>query len=123
MPRLRLCLAAIVCLLVAAAGHAADNALSLATAQGVVDKVEKDSLTIRPRGPDGRFDKSIKLRLTGTSQITTLTSAKRGAKTVVVQRTADARDLSPKQNVAIIFTTDSSGPVLLSAVAQPAGGK
>jgi hypothetical protein len=124
MSRTRVCLAVLVGLLLAAAGRAADApSLPLATASGTVDKVDKDSLTIRPRGPDGKFDKSIVLRLTGTSKIATLTAQKRGSKIVVVQLAADAKDLQPKQNVAAIYTNDADGPVLLSAVVQPAGEK
>jgi hypothetical protein len=123
MSRTRVCLALVACLLLAAAGHAADAPLPLATAQGTIDKVDKDSLTIRPRSPDGRFDKSVVLRLTGTTKITMLAAQKRGAKTVVVQRDTDVRDLQPKQAVAVIYTNDPDGPVLLSAVVQPAGEK
>jgi hypothetical protein len=123
MPRLRVLLAVSVCLLLAAAGRAADAPLPLVTAQGTIDKVDRDSLTIRPRGPDGKFDKSVVLRLTGTTRITTLTVRKSGKKTVVVQRDTDARDVQPKQAVAVIYTNDADGPVLLAAVVQPADGR
>jgi hypothetical protein len=123
MPRTRVCLALLAFLLLAATGRSADAPLPLATAQGTIDKVDRDSLTIRPRGPDGRFDKSMTLRLTGTSKITTLAAQKRGAKAVVIQRDTDARELQPKQAVAVIYTNDADGPVLLSAVVQPAGEK
>lgn len=123
MSRLRVCLAVVVCLLLAAAGRGADAPLPLVTAQGTIDKVDRDSLTIRPRGPDGKFEKSVVLRLTGTTKITTLTARKSGKKMVVVQRDTDARDVQPKQAVAVIYTNDPDGPVLLSAVVQPADGK
>jgi hypothetical protein len=123
MPRLQVLLAVSVCLLLAAAGRAADAPLPLVTAQGTIDKVDRDSLTIRPRGPDGKFDKSVVLRLTGTTKITTLTARKSGKKTVVVQRDTDARDVQPKQAVAVIYTNDADGPVLLAAVVQPADGR
>jgi hypothetical protein len=124
MSRTRVCLALLAALVLAAAGRAADApSFALATASGAVDKVDKDSLTIRPRGPDGKFEKSLVLRLTGTSKISTLTSQKRGAKTVVVQTDTGAKDLQAKQNVAVIYTTDADGPVLLSAVVQPASDK
>jgi hypothetical protein len=120
MSRLRVCLAAVLCLLLTAAGRAADAPLALATAQGTIDKVDKDSLTVRPRGPDGKFDKSVVLRLTGTTKILTLTTQTRAGKMVIVQRDIDAKDLQPKQTVAIIYASGPDGPVLLSAVAQPA---
>ena len=102
---------------------AADAPATLATASGTVAKVDKDSLTIRPRGPDGKFDKEITLKLTGTSKISTLASQTRAGKTVVVQRDTDAKDLQPKQTIAVIYTTGAGGAVLLSAVVQPAAGK
>ncbi len=102
---------------------AADAPATLSTASGTVAKVDKDSLTIRPRGPDGKFQAEIKLKLTGTSKISTLTTQTRAGKSVVVQRDADAKDLQAKQTIAVIYTTSSGGAVLLSAVVQPADGK
>ena len=102
---------------------AADAPTKLATAEGTIAKVDKDSLTIRPRGPDGKFQAEIKLKLTGTSKISILTTQTRAGKSVVVQRDADAKDLQAKQTLAVIYTTVSGGAVLLSAVVQPADGK
>jgi hypothetical protein len=59
--------------------------------------------------------------VTGTTKMSVVTNQKRGAKTVIVQRDADLRDLRPNQGVAVIYTTGQSGPVLLAAVVQPAG--
>lgn len=101
----------------------AADPLPLASAQGTVDKGDKESLTIRPRGPDGRFAKSITLRLTGTSRITTLGSQMRSGKVVVVQRDTDAKDLQSGQTIMVIYTTIKEGPVLLTAVVQPADEK
>jgi hypothetical protein len=123
MSRTRLCLALVAGLLLAAAGRAADNPLPLVTAQGLVEKVDKDSLTIRPRGPDGKFEKSVALKVTGTSKITTLSLQKRGSQTVLLQRDTDAKDVQPKQAVAVIYADSPDGPVLLAAVVQPAGEK
>jgi hypothetical protein len=112
-----------VLLLLPAITTAADAPAALATASGTVAKVDKDSLTIRPRGPSGQFEKDLKLKLTGTTKISTLAVQTRAGKTVVVQRDTDAKDLQPKQVIAVIYTTGSSGAVLLSAVVQPVGGK
>jgi hypothetical protein len=95
----------------------------LLTATGSVDKVEKDTLTIRPRGPGGKFEKNLALNITGTSEITTLTSQKRAGKVVFVQKKTDAKDLQPNQTIAVIYTTGASGSVLLAAVVQPVGDK
>jgi hypothetical protein len=92
----------------------------LTTAQGQVEKVEKDSLTIQPRAASGKFAKSVVLKLTGTSEFTLVSAQTRAGKVVIVQRKNDAKDLLPKQGIAVIYTTDKGGSVLLSAVAQPA---
>ena len=93
---------------------------TLAAAQGAVANVEKDSLTIRPRGPEGRFEKELVLQVTGSSHVTVLTFQTRAGKSVPVQQPTDVKDLKPQQSVAVIYTPAASGPVLLSAVALPA---
>jgi hypothetical protein len=103
---------------------AAGDALSLATAQGVVDKADKDSLTIKPRGADGKFQKTLVLKVTGTTKVTNLTPQKRGDKLVLTQRDAEAKDLEAGQLIAVIYAeAGKDGSVLLSAVVQPASGK
>jgi hypothetical protein len=107
-----------VALLLALAGLvAAQEALPLLTAQGIVEKVDKDTLTIQPRGEGGKFSKPIALKLTGTSKITTFSL--RDKKTVV-QREIDAKELRPKQSIAVTYTTTKDGNVLLTAVVQAA---
>ncbi len=91
--------------------------------QGVVQKVDHDTLTIRTREPDGRFGKTLALHLTGTSKLTTLTVVTRGGKSVLTQRDIEARDLEPKQSITFIYTTLKGSSVLLSAVVQPAEEK
>jgi len=88
------------------------------TAHGIVEKVEKDSLTLEPRLPDGKFGKAITLKLTGTSDIALVSMQKRGDKLVPVQKKVDAKDLSAKQPIAVIYTGEKEGSVLLSAVVQ-----
>jgi hypothetical protein len=117
-----LCLAALACLFLAGS-LAAQTAPALVTASGLVEKADKDSLTVRPRGPDGRFGKSIVLKLTGTSKVTIVTEQKRGGKATLVQRDAEAKDLQKNQAVAVIYATGPAGTVLLSAVALPEPGK
>jgi|SRR5579883_1293768 len=96
----------------------------LGVAQGVVDRVEKDSLAVKPRAANGQFQKALTLRLTGTSKVAVLSTQTRGGKVVLTQRDAEARDLTPGQAVAVVYAeAGSDGPVLLSAVAQPAAGK
>src|SRR6266853_893088 len=89
------------CLFLTAAVRAEPPALL--TASGLVEKADKDSLTIRPRGPDGRFGKSMTLKVTGTSRVTILTEQKRGGKLTVVQREVETKELQKNQTVAIIF--------------------
>jgi hypothetical protein len=124
MPRVYLYLLTAVCLFPAAAAPAADPTPTLAVAQGVIDKASKDSLTVQPRGSEsGKFAKNLKLRLTGTSHITTVAAEKRDGKTVLVQRDADPGELQPHQAVAVIYAEGPGGLTLLSAVVQPAGEK
>jgi hypothetical protein len=97
---------------------------TLAVAQGVVDKADKDTLMIKPRSADGRFQKAIALKLTGTSKVTVLTPQDRKGKVVLTQRDADAKDLTAGQTIAVIYTeAGKDGAVLLSAVVQPTAGK
>ena len=51
---------------------AADGVPPLGTATGVVEKATKDSLRIKPRGADGKFQKTIVLKVTGTSKVAIL---------------------------------------------------
>src|SRR5262249_22478889 len=102
---------------------AADDTPTLQIAKGTIEKVNKDSLTVRPREADGKFGKSLTLQLTGTTKISTLTMQKRSGKVVPVQRDTEAKELKAKQAIAIIYTTGSAGAVLLAAVVQPEGEK
>jgi hypothetical protein len=103
---------------------AADEAPALATASGAVEKGDKETLTVKPRGADGKFQKTIALKVTGTSKVTILTPQKRGDKVILTQRDAEAKDLVAGQVVAVVYAdTGKDGLVLLSAVAHPAPGK
>lgn len=97
--------------------------LPLATASGVVKKATANVLLVTPRGPDGRFGKTLALKLSGTSKVTLMTSQTRGGQVVVVQNPTAPRDLQPNQPIAVIYTIVQDEAVLLSAVAQPAPGK
>ena len=121
MSRSALWAAVLGCLFLVTAVRAEPPAL--VTASGLVEKADKDSLTIRPRGPEGRFGKSMTLKATGTSRVTILTEQKRGGKLTVVQREVETKELQKNQAVAVIFATAADGPVILTAVAHPAGGK
>jgi hypothetical protein len=119
MLRRRLVCTLLVCVCAAGLALAGDGAVTLATAHGTVEKVEKAHITILPRGPGGKFQSALKLRLTGTSNLSIVTAEKRGGKTVPVQRALDVKDLRPKQAIAVIYTPEKTGGVLLAGVAQP----
>jgi hypothetical protein len=89
----------------------------------MVEKVGKETLKVQTRGPDGKFGKTLTLKITGTSKITTLSQRQQAGKAVLVQRDADAKDLQPNQPITVIYAKGASGEVLLSAVVQPAAGK
>ncbi len=102
----------------------ADDLPALLTASGAIDKADKESLVVKPRGTDGKFQKTLTLKVTGTSKVTVLAPQKRGDKVVITQRDADAKDLVAGQQVAIIYAdAGKDGMVLLSAVAHPAPAK
>jgi hypothetical protein len=92
-------------------------------AEGLVEKFDKDVLTVQPRGPDGKFGKAVALKVTGTSRVAVLSLQSRGGKDVLVQKEIEAKDLKPKQALAVIYAETAGGPVLLSAVAHPAPEK
>jgi hypothetical protein len=122
MLRSRILLVGVAFLLLAASTIAAEP-LPLLMAHGTVDKVAKNSLTLRSRDAEGKFGKNLTLKLTGTSKITTLTSQTRDGKLVLVQREAEPADLQPRQVIAVIYTTVKEGSVLLTAVVQPGSEK
>ena len=95
----------------------------LLSGHGVIEKAGKDSLSIKLRGDDGKFGKSLVLKITGTSKVTTLIPQMRKDTVVITQKDTDAKDLQPKQTIALLYTMVKSGPVLLSAVVQPPAGK
>jgi hypothetical protein len=102
---------------VAAAALAGEAALELVAATGIVDKVDKDAVTIQPRGAGGKFTKKMVLKITGTSKLTAVAKEKRGGKLVPVQRDLDAKELEPSQSIAVIYV-GGADPTLLSAVVQ-----
>jgi len=122
MKRCRLGLALVVMVLLAAQALTADPP-PLLTASGAVDKVDNDTLTMKQRGPDGRFGKNLVLKVTGTSKVTTLLPQMRKGSLVLTQRDTEVKDLQPKQNIAVVYTLMNDSPVLLTAVAQPPAAK
>ena len=116
MRRLSMVLAA--CLVLA--GAARGQAPPLVTATGLVEKAGKDGLTIRPREAGGKFGKSVVLKVTGTSKVTSISQRKSGGKNVLVQREVEVKDLQRNQVIAVIYTTGPGGAVLLAGVVQPA---
>ena len=119
MLRIRLVSAALVSLALVGFALAGDSPVPLATAQGLVEKVDKTALTIQPRGAGGKFEKKLVLKLTGTSRVSTVTLQKRAGKLVPVQKDIDAKELLPSQQIAVIYTPDKAGGIVLTAVAQP----
>jgi hypothetical protein len=123
------CLSLVAALLLASAVVSAQDKkgaaeVPLLTASGAVEKADKDVLTVKPRGADGKFQKTLALKVTGTSKVGVLTPQKRADKVVLTQREAGAKDLVPGQAVAVIYAeAGKDGAVLLSAVAHPAPGK
>jgi hypothetical protein len=95
----------------------------LFVAQGTVDKVDKEALTVRTRGPDGKFGKSLVLKVTGTSRLATLRVRMQAGKPVATQKDTDLKDVEPKQSIALVYMMVQDTPVLLTAIVQPADDK
>jgi hypothetical protein len=112
-----------VLVVLAVARPAAAQAPALLVAQGTVEKADKETLTVRTREPDGRFGKTLALKLTGTSKVTTLSVVMQAGKPVLRQKDTDAKDLEAKQAIAFVYTMLKDSPVLLTAVVQQPGGK
>jgi len=97
---------------------------TLLTATGVVEKADKDTLTVKPRGADGKFQKAVSMKVTGTSKVTILAPQKRADKVVMTQRDIEVKDLVTGQTIAVIYAeVGKDGAVLLSGVAHPAPEK
>ena len=112
-------LSLVIVFTVAWLGFAADPP-PLSVAEGKVTKVEKDSISFQPRTEKGRFGKAITLKLTGTSNLSSVSYQERAGKPVLVQRKIEASDLKDNQLIAVIYSSTSKGEsVLLAAVAQP----
>src|SRR5258708_2884579 len=111
---------AVLALMLMAAVAAAQTSAPLMTAHGTIDKVGKDSITLRPRGADGKFEKAMVLKVTGTTRLTTLAPQVRAGKTVLTQKETDLKDVQTKLTIAVIYTKIKEGNVLLTGVVQPA---
>ena len=93
--------------------------LELTAGKGMVDKADKQVVTVQLHGAGGKFGKKVMLKITGTSKLTLLSKEKRGGKLVPVQREMDAKDLEANQAIAVIYLGGTE-PILLSAVVQHA---
>jgi hypothetical protein len=116
-------LAVLVLLVIPWVGLAADPP-PLSVAEGRVHEIKKDTLSFQPRGMDGRFGKSITLKITGTSSLSSVSYQERAGKPVLVQREIKASDLKANQLIAVIYSSTPKGDsVLLAGVAQPMAEK
>lgn len=95
----------------------------LLTAQGRVEKVDAGTLTVRPRGPDGKFGKNLVFKITGTSTVKTLTPRMQKGSVVMAQTETKIKDLQAKQVIAVVYTMVKESPVLLTAVVHPPSEK
>jgi hypothetical protein len=104
-------------LALAAAAAAANPPLRTAT--GTVKKVTANVLFVNPRGPDGRFQDTLVLKLSGSTKVYTLAAQLRGGKPILVQKETDPRTLQPDQTIAVIYAVTQEDLLLLSAVVHP----
>jgi hypothetical protein len=119
MKRFSVALAVLALVLVARVASAADDKPAFAVAEGKVDKIGKDTVTIQPRTSGGKFGKAITLKITGTTKVATISMREQGGKPVVVQRETDAKDLKKDQEIAVIYAVVKKDNILLAAVVKP----
>lgn len=99
--------------------EAADELPRIVVAQGMIEKVEKDEITVKPRGADGKFGKTLSLKITGTSHFSAVSLQKRGEKNVLVQKATEAKTLTSKHQISVIYAENGEGDlVVLSAVTR-----
>lgn len=98
--------------------RAADEPPRMQTVQGTINKVEKDSITIKHKSGDSKTEAKIAFKLTGTSRFSMLSTQKRGDKIVLVQKDAEVKNLAEKQTIAIIYANNAGDHILLAAVVQ-----
>jgi hypothetical protein len=115
---------ALALLALPAAARAADpEPVALATVQGVVSKVDAEagSLVVQPTGPDGKpSGKPVALKIAGTSNFFVVVRKEPpGKPPYLQQREVKARDLLPKQAVAVTYGKLKDDLIVLSAVAVP----
>jgi ferredoxin-fold anticodon binding domain-containing protein len=96
--------------------NAADGATPVHVVQGVIEKIEKDSIVLKPRASSGKFEKNMILKLTGTSRLSVVSTQKRGEATVFVQKDLDSKQLAEKQSIAVIFAKNGDDNVILTGV-------
>jgi guanyl-specific ribonuclease Sa len=116
--RVQLFLGALAWLCLGALGRAHGEVPYLLTAQGSIERVEENTLTLKPRTSNGRFSKNLVLKLTGTSRLTALGTHKRSNSVVIAQKELRREDLKPRQGIAVIYTTEASANILLTAIVQ-----
>jgi hypothetical protein len=121
MKRLCIVLALLAVLVCARVAFAAPPPLM--TAQGKVEKLDKDkdTLTVQPIVDGKAKGQPIVLKMTGTTQVSTVSTKEMGGKTIFFQKETDKRDLTAGQVIAVVYSSlpKSDMPVLLSAVVQP----
>jgi hypothetical protein len=105
--------------MVVAGAFGGEAPLELTAGKGMVEKADKEAVTVQLRGTGGKFAKKAVLKITGTSKLTMLSMEKRGGKLVPVQREIEAKDLEPNQPIAVIYV-GSTDAILVSGVAQRA---
>ena len=67
--------------------------------------------------------KSLALKVTGTSRVTTLSTQNRAGKVVLMQKDTEVKSLEPKQIIAVIYAGEKDEAILLSAVVEKPAAK
>jgi len=110
-------------LVFAVTGLAGEPVPRLMTAQGTIEAIEPERLTLQLHVPSGKRAEHLVLGITSSSRFAALAVSERGGRVAIAQEAIERKALKQRQHVAVIYTNQPDGPILLSAVVEtmPAG--
>ena len=93
----------------------------LATAVGIVEKIDNENLTISIGYVSEKVMEIMEFKITNTTKLSLLIPQMQEGKTVLTQKTTEVGGLLKGQSVAVIYANIEKTRVLLSAVVRPVG--
>jgi guanyl-specific ribonuclease Sa len=90
----------------------------IAVAQGVIETIGRERLVLHSQSLQANSDGRLTLTVNETSRLSALKLSERAGKVLITQHAIDLHDFRPRQSVAVIYAGNSSGGVVLVAVAR-----